>query len=38
MRDERLHLAMLFIFFAVLGWSAVRPHDYLTWFLEVSPA
>jgi len=38
MRDERLHLAMLFIFFAVLGWSAIRPHDYLTWFLEVSPA
>jgi len=22
----------------VLGWSAVRPHDYFTWFLEVVPA
>ncbi len=25
-------------FFLVLGWSAIRPHDYFTWFLEVSPA
>jgi putative membrane protein len=23
---------------AVLAWSAVRPHDYFTWFLEVVPA
>lgn len=22
---------------AVLAWSAVRPHDYFTWFLEVLP-
>jgi putative membrane protein len=22
----------------VLGWSAVRPHDYFTWLLEVVPA
>jgi putative membrane protein len=21
----------------VLGWSAVRPHDYFTWFMEVAP-
>lgn len=26
------------IFVAVLAWSAVSPHDYPTWFLEVSPA
>lgn len=26
------------IFFAVLIWSAIAPHDYPTWFLEVSPA
>ncbi len=26
------------IFVAVLVWSAIRPHDYLTWALEVSPA
>lgn len=24
--------------FAVLVWSAIRPHDYFTWFLEVLPA
>jgi putative membrane protein len=23
---------------AVLAWSAIRPHDYFTWFLEVLPA
>ena len=26
------------IFIVVLGWSAVRPHDYPTWALEVAPA
>ena len=26
------------IFVIVLAWSAVRPHDYPTWFLEVVPA
>lgn len=28
----------LLIFFAVLIWSGWRPHDYPTWWLEVSPA
>ena len=28
----------LVIFFSVLLWSAVRPHDYFTWFMEVFPA
>ncbi len=28
----------LAVFFGVLAWSAVRPKDYLTWLLEVSPA
>lgn len=28
----------LLVFSAVLIWSAIKPHDYLTWFLEVSPA
>ncbi|HFC91498.1 MAG TPA: DUF2238 domain-containing protein [Leucothrix mucor] len=28
----------LIIFFAVLIWSAINPHDYFTWFLEVIPA
>jgi putative membrane protein len=29
---------LLFIFTAVLTWSAINPHDYFTWFLEVIPA
>ena len=32
---------VLFLFattFFVLVWSAIRPHDYFTWFLEVVPA
>jgi len=28
----------LLIFFAVFTWSAISPHDYFTWFLEVVPA
>jgi len=28
----------LLVFFLVLIWSAIRPHDYFTWFLEVLPA
>jgi len=28
----------LLIFFAVFTWSAISPHDYFTWFLEVLPA
>ena len=26
------------IFFITLAWSAINPHDYLTWALEVLPA
>lgn len=28
----------LAIFFGCLLWSAIAPHDYFTWFLEVLPA
>jgi len=28
----------MILFFAVLIWSAINPHDYFTWFLEVLPA
>ncbi len=28
----------LFLFFAVLIWSGIRPKDQFTWFLEVVPA
>jgi putative membrane protein len=30
--------ALLAVFFLVLLWSGVSPHDYFTWFLEVLPA
>jgi len=33
-----LRLAWLSVFFGVLAWSAWNPHDYPTWWLEVSPA
>jgi putative membrane protein len=38
LEPERRHLALLCGVAAVLVWSAVRPHDYFTWFLEVAPA
>ena len=35
---NRQYLSSLFIFVAVFFiWSAVHPHDYFTWFLEVFP-
>ena len=36
-REKRVSI-LLVIFFAVFVWSAFRPHDYFTWFLEVVPA
>lgn len=34
----RLIIAWLFVFSVVLIWSAINPHDWFTWFLEVLPA
>lgn len=31
-------LTWILIFVAVLIWSAIKPHDYPTWLLEVAPA
>jgi putative membrane protein len=31
-------VAWILIFVVVLAWSAVSPHDYPTWLLEVAPA
>lgn len=31
-------LVLLGVFFLVLAWSAIHPHDYFTWSLEVFPA
>jgi len=36
--DKNLHLKLSVAFLLGLGWSAVRPHDYFTWLLEVLPA
>lgn len=33
-----MRTAWIAIFFLVLIWSAISPHDYFTWFLEVLPA
>ncbi len=35
---NRLHLVLLAVLAAVFTWSAIGPHDYFTWFLEVVPA
>ncbi len=34
----RIGVALLAVFLIVLAWSAIRPHDYFTWLLEVFPA
>jgi putative membrane protein len=36
--QKRALVALLSTFALILVWSAVRPHDYFTWFLEVWPA
>ena len=34
----RLRITLLALFALALTWSAIRPHDYFTWILEVFPA
>jgi putative membrane protein len=34
----RFYYIILTIFFCVLIWSGIAPHDYFTWILEVFPA
>jgi putative membrane protein len=34
----RAHLVLLAAVIAVIVWSAWRPHDWFTWWLEVTPA
>ncbi len=36
--NTRFPLILVAIFFAVLIWSAIKPKEYFTWFLEVFPA
>ena len=33
-----MQYAWIAIFLVVFTWSAIGPHDYPTWFLEVLPA
>ena len=35
---SRTNTALLVLFLAVFVWSAVRPHDWFTWFMEIFPA
>ncbi|HSP33675.1 MAG TPA: DUF2238 domain-containing protein [Thermoanaerobaculia bacterium] len=36
--STRINAALAAVFAIVLVWSAIRPHDYFTWLLEVFPA
>src|SRR4051794_28008004 len=36
--NTRLLTVLFAIFAMVFVWSAIRPHDYFTWFLETVPA
>jgi putative membrane protein len=37
MKASTFHLVLLLIAAMVLCWSGLRPHDSLTWWLEISP-
>lgn len=37
MKNSSYHIFLLIIVLAILVWSAVNPHDYFTWLLEVAP-
>lgn len=37
MKVKRYHWFLLCVDILVLIWSAIHPHDYFTWFLEVAP-
>lgn len=38
MNDKTFNSVMLGIFGVILAWSAIKPYEYFTWFLEVFPA
>lgn len=38
MESKSYHLLFVAVFFVVLIWSAINPHDYTTLFLEIFPA
>lgn len=38
MREHRRESLLLAAILPIFIWSAIRPHDYFTWILEVAPA
>jgi putative membrane protein len=36
-KGHGLHWLFLAVVGIIFAWSAIRPHDYFTWFLEVAP-
>lgn len=38
MKDRKSLTVLVMVALAVFVWSAIRPHDYFTWLLEVFPA
>lgn len=37
-KADKKQYFLLIGFIVLLGWSAIKPHDYFTWFLEIFPA
>ncbi len=37
-RNVKKYLSLIALFFIALIWSAIKPHDYFTWILEIFPA
>lgn len=37
-KNTRYHVLLLALVGFIFIWSAIKPHDYFTWFLEVVPA
>jgi len=37
-QSKTMQYAWILVFLLVLAWSAIKPHDYPTWLLEVFPA
>jgi len=35
--EKRIHLILMLFLSAVFIWSAIKPHSYSTWWLEVTP-
>jgi len=38
MSQKSIHISFIAVFIIILIWSAINPHDYTTWILEIFPA